>query len=398
MKPVLLLSNGHGEDLSGALVASHLIQRGIAVEALPLVGHGTSYRQLGIPVLGRTRSCSTGGLGYTSLAGRIAELLEGQMLYVLNRLLLLRRRRRHYGLVLAVGDLLAVLGGWFSGLPTAVYLVAYSSHYEGRLRLPWPCGWLLGRPGIRAIWSRDELSAADLSGQLGRPASFLGNPFLDAVSGNEAPPAGVGDPELLLVPGSRLPEAARNLALMLELLAQLPGKLPVEWPGGRRLRMRAALGPGLERACIAQLAAPLGWQLEGEDRLVRGPLELELSWGGFGQLLPRAQLVLCSAGTAAEQAVGLAIPVLQLPGQGPQFTPGFAEAQRRLLGAGVFCAPEPSSAAELAHQLLEQQLDPIQGPALRRQLATIGKERIGRPGGSQAMAGAIMNLLAASAR
>ena len=390
MKPVLLLSNGHGEDLSGALVASHLIQRGIAVEALPLVGHGASYRQLGIPVLGRTRNCSTGGLGYTSLAGRIAELLEGQMLYVLSRLLLLRRRRRHYGLVLAVGDLLAVLGGWFSGLPTAVYLVAYSSHYEGRLRLPWPCGWLLGRPGIRAIWSRDELSAADLSRQLGRPASFLGNPFLDAVSGNEAPPAGAGDPELLLVPGSRLPEAARNLALMLELLAQLPG--------GRRLRLRAALVPGLERACIAQLAAPLGWQLEGEDRLVRGPLELELSWGGFGQLLPRAQLVLCSAGTAAEQAVGLAIPVLQLPGQGPQFTPGFAEAQRRLLGAGVFCAPDPASAAELAHQLLEQQLDPIRGPALRRQLATIGKERIGRPGGSQAMAGAIMNLLAASAR
>ena len=390
MKPVLLLSNGHGEDLSGALVACQLIQRGIAVEALPLVGHGASYRQLGIPVLGRTRNCSTGGLGYTSLAGRIAELLEGQMLYVLSRLLLLRRRRRHYGLVLAVGDLLAVLGGWFSGLPTAVYLVAYSSHYEGRLRLPWPCGWLLGRPGIRAIWSRDELSAADLSGQLGRPASFLGNPFLDAVSGNEAPPAGAGDPELLLVPGSRLPEAARNLALMLELLAQLPR--------GRRLRLRAALVPGLERACIAQLAAPLGWQLEGEDRLVRGPLELELSWGGFGQLLPRAQLVLCSAGTAAEQAVGLAIPVLQLPGQGPQFTPGFAEAQRRLLGAGVFCAPDPASAAELARQLLEQQLDPIRGPALRRQLATIGQERIGRPGGSQAMAGAIMNLLAASAR
>ena len=390
MKPVLLLSNGHGEDLSGALVASQLIQRGIAVEALPLVGHGASYRQLGIPVLGRTRNCSTGGLGYTSLAGRIAELLEGQMLYVLSRLLLLRRRRRHYGLVLAVGDLLAVLGGWFSGLPTAVYLVAYSSHYEGRLRLPWPCGWLLGRPGIRAIWSRDELSAADLSRQLGRPASFLGNPFLDAVSGNEAPAAGAGDPELLLVPGSRLPEAARNLALMLELLAQLPR--------GRRLRLRAALVPGLERACIAQLAAPLGWQLEGEDRLVRGPLELELSWGGFGQLLPRAQLVLCSAGTAAEQAVGLAIPVLQLPGQGPQFTPGFAEAQRRLLGAGVFCAPDPASAAELARQLLEQQLDPIRGPALRRQLATIGKERIGRPGGSQAMAGAIMNLLAASAR
>ena len=34
---------------------------------------------------------------------------------------------------------------------------------------------------------------------------------------------------------------------------------------------------------------------------------------------------------------GLARPVLQLAGQGPQFTAGFAEAQRRLLGHGVLC-------------------------------------------------------------
>jgi uncharacterized protein (TIGR03492 family) len=394
LKPVLLLSNGHGEDLSGALVAAELIQRGIAVEALPLVGHGSSYRQLGIPVLGRSRSCSTGGLGYTSLAGRLSELLEGQMAHVLAQLLLLWRRRRHYGLVLAVGDLLAVLGGWLSGLPTAVYLVAYSSHYEGRLRLPWPCDWLLGRPGIREIWSRDGLTAADLSQQLGRPVSFLGNPFLDAVNSSPGPGAGGEEPELLLVPGSRLPEAARNLELMLQLLA----RLPADWLGIRRLRLRAALVPALDRGWINQLAGPLGWQLQGEGRLVHGPLEVELDWGRFGALLPRAQLVLCSAGTAAEQAVGLAKPVLQLPGQGPQFTPAFAEAQRRLLGAGVFCAPDLPGAAVLTRQLLDQQLDPIVGPAARQQLAAIGLERIGRPGGSEAMARAIMKLLATSAR
>lgn len=86
MKPVLLLSNGHGEDLSGALLAAELMQRGIPVEALPLVGHGSPYRQRGVPVLGRTRSCSTGGLGYTSLRGRLSELLEGQMGHVLGQL------------------------------------------------------------------------------------------------------------------------------------------------------------------------------------------------------------------------------------------------------------------------------------------------------------------------
>ncbi|MEB3326672.1 MAG: lipid-A-disaccharide synthase-related protein [Synechococcus sp.] len=398
MKPVLLLSNGHGEDLSGARVAAQLIRRGMGVEALPLVGHGASYRQLGIPVLGRTRSCSTGGLGYTSLAGRLSELLEGQMAHVLSQLLLLWRRRRHYGLVLAVGDLLAVLGGWLSGLPTAVYLVAYSSHYEGRLRLPWPCGWLLGRPAIRAIWSRDGLTAADLSRQLGRTVSFLGNPFLDGVSA--ASHGADQEPQLLLVPGSRLPEAARNLGLMLQLLTLLPG----DWVRARRLRLRAALVGELSLQEIARLGRPLGWELKGQDLLLHGPLQLELAWGQFAAMLPQATLVLCMAGTAAEQAVGLAKPVLQLPGQGPQFTPGFAEAQRRLLGPGVHWAGGPQSqlagldaCANLARSLLDQQADPIRGPALRQQLAAIGLERIGRPGGSEAMAAAIMDLLAATA-
>ena len=396
MKPVLLLSNGHGEDLSGALVAAELMQRGIPVEALPLVGHGSPYRQRGVPVLGRTRSCSTGGLGYTSLGGRLSELLEGQMGHVLGRLLLLRRRRRHYGLVVAVGDVLAVLGSWLSGLPSAVYLVAYSSHYEGRLRLPWPCGWLLNRASIKAIWSRDCLTANDLSQQLNRAVVFLGNPFLDVVSAGTSESLPLPALQLALVPGSRLPEAARNLALMLRVLALLPE----EWARSQPLRLRAALVAELDSSCVAKLAGPLGWRLEATDRLVRGPLVVELGWGQFGEILASSQLVLGMAGTAAEQAVGLGKPVLQLVGGGPQFTAGFAEAQRRLLGPGVRCAPGSSGSAatlaataQLAQELLEQQGDPKQGPALRQSLAAIGLERIGAPGGSEAVAAAIMAML-----
>ena len=396
MKPVLLLSNGHGEDLSGALVAAELMQRGIPVEALPLVGHGSPYRQRGVPVLGRTRSCSTGGLGYTSLGGRLSELLEGQMGHVLARLLLLRRRRRHYGLVVAVGDVLAVLGSWLSGLPSAVYLVAYSSHYEGRLRLPWPCGWLLSQASIKAIWSRDCLTANDLSQQLNRAVVFLGNPFLDVVSAGTSESLPLPALQLALVPGSRLPEAARNLALMLRVLALLPE----EWARSQPLRLRAALVAELDSSCVAKLAGPLGWRLEASDRLVRGPLVVELGWGQFGEILASSQLVLGMAGTAAEQAVGLGKPVLQLVGGGPQFTAGFAEAQRRLLGPGVRCAPGSSGSAatlvataQLAQELLEQQGDPRQGPALRQSLAAIGLERIGAPGGSEAVAAAIMAML-----
>lgn len=137
------------------------------MEALPLVGHGQAYRRAGIPVLGHTRQGSTGGLGYTSLGGQLTDLLEGQPLYLLQQLALLRRRSSQYGLVVGVGDLLAVLAAWLSRRPSAIYLVAYSSHYEGRLRLPWPCTWLLRQPAIQAIWSRDALTASDLSQQLG---------------------------------------------------------------------------------------------------------------------------------------------------------------------------------------------------------------------------------------
>ena len=120
---ILLLSNGHGEDLSGALIGVQLQQLGFQVEALPLVGHGRAYQQAGIPTRGHTREYSTGGLGYTSLLGRITEVVQGQVLYLLSRLGLLLRIARRYGLLVVVGDVIPVLAAWLSRRPTAVYLV-----------------------------------------------------------------------------------------------------------------------------------------------------------------------------------------------------------------------------------------------------------------------------------
>ncbi|MEO1003988.1 MAG: lipid-A-disaccharide synthase-related protein [Cyanobacteria bacterium J06638_7] len=417
---VLLLSNGHGEDLSGALIADALKRRGVTVLALPLVGHGQPYRRRGITVLGRTRSFSTGGLGFTSLAGQIRELLEGQTLHVILQLAQLPWRGRDADLVVAVGDVVAVLGSWLAGRPAAVYLVAYSSHYEGRLRLPWPCGWLLRSRRIRAIWARDRLSAEDLSCQLGRSLSFLGNPFLDAVLAHPAAsleavatPAAPGPtgPErwgapqrLLLLPGSRLPEAEHNLALLLLLLPRLASRL--QRP--QHLLTSAALVQDLRPQVALQLAAPLGWHrlpVSGATGgLVLGHacgLVLELAWSGFARQLAAADLLLAMAGTATEQAVGLGKPVLQLVGRGPQFTAGFAEAQRRLLGPAVVCASEePGSpacleaTAELAAELLRRLADPVLGPALRDQLSRAAVQRIGAAGGSERLATAIMDLLA----
>jgi len=398
LNPVLLVSNGHGEDLSGARLASELQHRGVAVEALPLVGHGHAYRRAGIPVLGRTRQGSTGGLGYTSLWGQLTDLVEGQPLYVLQRLMLLWRRRRQVQLVVGVGDLLVVLAAWLARRPAAIYLVAYSSHYEGRLRLPWPCGWLLRQRGIRAIWSRDALTATDLSGQLGRPVVFLGNPFVDGLQ-PAASRGMAGRQRVLLLPGSRLPEAERNLVRMLAVLgwwaAERPGPAPACW--------RAALVPELDGDRLQHLPLPQGWQWDGDGHLRCGELAVEVGWGRFDHWLNQADLVLAAAGTASEQAVAVAKPVVQVVGVGPQFTASFAEAQRRLLGPGVVCAPGRSgsphalraTAALIAARLAEL-ADPQRGPALSRQLQRIALERLGPAGASVRQAEAIMALLHAT--
>ncbi|MCX5951002.1 MAG: lipid-A-disaccharide synthase-related protein [Cyanobacteria bacterium] len=396
---ILLISNGHGEDLSGSLLGRQLRQRQQSVEAFPLVGAGEAYRQAGLKVIGRTRNFSTGGLGYTSLKGRLTELGQGQVQYLFSRILTLIRQRRDYALVVAVGDLVPVLAAWLSGRPTVVYLVAYSSHYEGKLRLPWPCGWLLRQRRIRAIWSRDALTADDLSGQLGRPVRFLGNPFQDAVAAAATPtPAAAGNsPQGLgLLPGSRLPEAKANLVLLLEVLQRLPESL--QQPGA--LRLQAALVGALTAAEVLDAAAPLGWTLGEAGRghndtvLRRGPLVLRLVWHGFVEVLRDSDLVLAMAGTAVEQAVGLGKPVLQLAGSGPQFNGRFAEAQRRLLAPGESGqdATIRTTAAMLAAQL-ERLGDPERGPAWRRELAEIGAARLGPPGGSARQAEAIMETL-----
>ena len=403
---ILLLSNGHGEDLSGALIASELRARGYRADALPLVGHGRAYDQAAIPLLGRTREYSTGGLGYTSLWGRLTEVVQGQVGYLLRRLALLFRIAHRYDLVVVVGDVLPVAAAWLSWRPVVTYLVAYSSHYEGRLRLPWPCGACLASARFRRVLSRDALTASDLGEQLGRPVDFLGNPFFDAavaagepVGANE--PLGAGQPapaqRLGLLPGSRLPEALHNLELMLEVLAQLPEHL--QQPD--QLGLSAALVGRLGPEEVAPLASRLGWRLDSEagtiTRLRRGPLRLELVWGRFAAVVQHSDLVLSMTGTAAEQAVGLGKPVLQLVGSGPQFTDNFAEAQRRLLGPSLFCAEGRSGSAEQREgtaRLLAQLLGELQRDGtLADRCHRNGLERIGAGGGTARMADAILEAL-----
>jgi uncharacterized protein (TIGR03492 family) len=137
---------------------------------------------------------------------------------------------------------------------------------------------------------------------------------------------------ILLLPGSRPPEAYENWAFILEGITPLAVQ-------GERLVFIAAIAPLIDIEQLKQPATALGWQV---DEPFQSNLCLRLHYAhmlivkqAFNDGLHLADLAIATAGTATEQCVGLGKPIITLPGNGPQFTWAFAEAQSRLLGPSI---------------------------------------------------------------
>jgi uncharacterized protein (TIGR03492 family) len=134
-----------------------------------------------------------------------------------------------------------------------------------------------------------------------------------------------------------------------------------------------------ERGCLP-IAPPRGSQAAAAWR--GGRLEVVIGPGCFQDWAPWAEVGLATAGTATEQLVGLGVPALSLPGRGPQFTAAFARRQSRLLGGAVQPCRDGSE--------LQRRLGELLGDArYRRRLGAVGRRRMGKPGGSERLAGLI---------
>ncbi len=339
MSKILFLSNGHGEDLSGSLIGNAFKQLGHEVKALPLVGHGESYLKTGIKVIGKTKSFSTGGMGYTSLKGRFLELIQGQIIYLLKRIYLLFLFSSKYDLLIVVGDVLPITAAWLTGLPVITYLVAYSSHYEGKLKLPWPCSYCLSSDKFLKVFTRDKLTADDLKRQLFGKVEFIGNPFMDPFLANpQRLPK--HNKRLGILPGSRMPEVGENLSLILRVvdyISNLKGE-------NSDISFDVALVPSLDDYSLQNIIISDGWRLcypinkDHPLKLIKNHYMVNIYRDSFVSVVQSSNVLISMAGTATEQAALLGKSIVQIVGRGPQFNSSFAEAQRRLLGANIFCA------------------------------------------------------------
>ena len=353
MPRVLFLSNGHGEDLSGSLIARQLLNSGYSVDALPIVGKGNHYEKEKINIIGKTKEFITGGIGYNSFKGRLNEIFGGEIIYFLRRLCLTYKIRKKYDYFFVVGDIVPVFFAWICKKDFFTYLVAYSSHYEGKLKLPWPSKFFLLSKKAKTIYTRDFLTANDLTLQLKKKVSFFGNPFMDKFF--------LRDKEFKkskfsigLFPGSRFPEILDNFVLILEVLEALS-----ELSYFKKIEFNFAIVDALTQSKISEIFKDRKWvflEKINEMNLLKyecNSLKLNLYWNTFDEILLKSKCCISMAGTAAEQAIGLGKPVIQIEGKGPQFTKSFAEAQRRLLGKYIFCASDYKNKNDQINQTIK---------------------------------------------
>ena len=394
---ILVISNGHGEDVIAVKILQTLQQsQNVALAALPIVGTGDRYRQLGIEIVGPVQAMPSGGFIYMDgrellrdLRGGLAGLTWAQL-----------RTVRHWcslaptSVVLAVGDIVPLLFGWMSGQSYAFVGTAKSDYYlrdeagaykPGRSATPgqrptayepWE-RWLMRRPNCLGVFPRDGLTTQELQAR-GVKAVDVGNPMMDGfeIPAFEAVLAAAQPPlSLLLLPGSRTPEAYRN---WVQIVAALPGVL-AKYPAAEFL---VAAAPALEHAVLGEVLRVAGWEAIDSDDYRQGQARLKIA-AAFGAMAQRAAGAIAMAGTATEQFVGLGKPAIILPGGGPQFTPAFARAQTRLLGPSVTLVASPEQVGGA--------LDEIFSDAERQRLIyDNGCRRMGDPGAGARIAAQLL--------
>lgn len=413
---ILCLSNGHGEDVIAVRIL-HALQQHSAnpeIAALPLVGKGQAYTNHGIPIVGPVKTMPSGGFVYMDGRQLARDLRGGLLQLTLSQLKTVKAWAKQGGKILAVGDIVPLLFARWSGAPYAFVGTAKSEYYlrdevgplprkswferleawSGSVYLPWE-RWLMSHPNCQAVFPRDTLTTERLQ-QWQIPAFDLGNPMMDglepsttaiAARSTENPPLTIA-----LIPGSRPPEAYANWHQIIQAVARI-----LDTFTNRNLLFVAAIAPSLDLDTLRQPLEAQAWRqtesltnlpVADPDALVfsQRKARLILTQHAFSDCLHLADLAIAMAGTATEQFVGLGKPALTLPGQGPQFTPAFAEAQTRLLGSSITYVAQPAQIPKAIEALLSN-------PDRLQIIADNGRRRMGTSGAAQRIADCLIEKL-----
>lgn len=370
MLRVLFVSNGHGE----AAIAERI---GAGVRALAGMPTGLDHLALvGGPLgggalspVGPRRAMPSGGLVAMGNVRNFArDLRAGFARLFFRQIAFLRKQRGRYDAVVAVGDVyafalasLARADAVFVGTAKSVYVAPYGPAERAFLRR------------AARVFVRDEETARWLQDR-GVAAEAPGNVIADLSDGAEPAPAGAW---LGVLPGSR--ESAYADAVRLARVVRALGGL-------RPVQALLSVAPTLDAGRLAAGLARDGWTLVSDRSApfaaLAGGARLAAWDGPLGPLLRASYAVLGAAGTGNEQAAGLGVPVIALEAGNDWYR----MRQRRLLGDALLLVPSVPKAAAAAVAAL------LADPARLARMRAAGRERMGPPGGSAAIARAVLTI------
>ena len=399
-KNILFLSNGHGEDTHNCQIikAFTKISSDTTISAMPIVGAGNNYKNLGIPIIGPTSNMPSGGFFYLNPLLLFKDLGQGLISLTWRQLQIVRQFAKKCDLVMATGDIVVAAIAYWTKLPYVVFLSADSSYYEGRINLGLILPKLLNNSRCLKVFVRDALTAKYLNRQGIKKAEFVGTPVMDnLISTGKDLQLKPGLFTIGILPGSRLPEAGRNLSLLLKFVREI-----VKVMGENICQFRVAAVPILMSELevfvqhSAEVATSENWQYQaGKLTFLTEECGIEVICyeDAFADILQQSNLVIGMAGTAIEQAVGLGKPVITIPGEGPSFTYRFAEAQTRLLGCSVQVIGKQPANNFILQEAAQKVKETLANKEYLEACIRNGIQRMGRPGGSEKIADYLMQYL-----
>jgi uncharacterized protein (TIGR03492 family) len=367
---LLAVSNGHGEDDIAGKVLDALRSRrpDLDVTAWAMVGAGDSYTRRGIPLEGPQNRLPSEGFGTLTARGFWRDLQHGFVATHFRQFRHARGLRGRYDLLMGVGDIVPLAIASLSGIPMAFVACAKSAYYEG-LDGHTPLERRIMRRHCLAVFPRDARTAEGFAAR-NVPCNYLGNPMMDGLGPTtEVWSLPTGAAAVLMLAGSRR-DAEANLRLLLNALAE------IEAIGLFPLAPSVALPP-----------PPVGWTVAPASGAAQvwhheGGASAQFAHGALGPMARAATVAVGLAGTANEQAIGLGLPLVTLPGEGNQ-GPAYVKMKMSYFGEAALAVPRSASAVAEAVTAL------LANPGRRAAMAAAGRARMGAPGASAAIAEAI---------
>jgi uncharacterized protein (TIGR03492 family) len=409
---LLVISNGHGEDIIAIRIVEELLNSSpkLEIAALPIVGTGSVYTRSNVSIAGKVKQMPSGGFIYQDGRQFWRDMQGGLLELTLEQYKVVRQWSRDRCFILAVGDIVPLLFAWMSGADYAFVGTAKSEYYLrredsgwlaktssveralGSVYLPWE-RFLMSRFRCKAVFPRDTITTKILQ-KWSIPSFDLGNPMMDGIGLDWEKAGGLNnfDRELiiLLLPGSRMPEAEFNWQKILAAVDNVIASFEK-----LNLVFLTAIAPDLNADSFQKHLLDRNWNLQVStdinDRIAdtncfafkKKNANLLLTQNAYKDCLINSDLAIAMAGTATEQFVGLGKPAFIIPGEGPQFTYGFAEAQTRLLGESVILVEQTDLVGSAIASLLNDR-DRIE------KIAINGKKRMGDPGAASRIAKSLL--------